>query len=228
MSTSGHLIVLSGEAGAGKDSVADILVSDHGYEKFSLSDEMKVFVGRVFGFSDEQLRGPSHFRNTPDPRWARPCPQCRSTGAYSFEIAFASCEVQCPGCGGMGTINDNSPRRVLQLLGDEWARQMIHPDIWTMSARPRLEVMLASGAKIVINDARFANDRANLSQWLGGKRVDVRTPVSKNDGAAWRRHASEQSRPEDDDVEFILMNDEKWPFPGLRARVDAMLVALHG
>lgn len=211
--TSGRLIVLSGEAGAGKDSVADILVADHSFEKFSLSEEMKLFCQRVFSWSDDQLWGPSHFRNAPDPKWARSCPRLNGM-----------CK-KCDDCDG-GVINDNSPRRVLQLLGDEWARQMIHPDIWTMSARPGLEARLSAGARIVINDARFANDRDNLAAWLGAKRVDVRAPNRRSDGASWRMHASERSRPTDDQVEAIIVNPESWPFPGLGERVATTVTEL--
>ncbi len=216
----GRLIVLSGEAGAGKDSVANILVEKYGYEKFSLSEEMKVFCGRVFGFSEEQLRGPSRFRNEPDPRWARPCPSCNGTGSDCASYPIQGCKH----CDGDGKINDNSPRRILQLLGDEWSRQMIHPDIWTMSVRPVLEAKLVVGAKIVINDARFENDRNNLHDWLGAKRIDIRTPGKvKKDDAAWRKHASELSRPKDENVEFIIYNHEGWPLPAMGDIVSSVL-----
>jgi len=224
MATRSHnFIVLSGEAGAGKDSVADILVDSHGYEKFSLSTEMKVFCGRVFGFSDDQLYGPSNFRNSPDPKWARPCPNCDATRPGNCFTHL------CDTCSGTGKLNDNSPRRILQLLGDEWARQMIHPDIWTMCARPVLEEKLAKGVKIVINDARFDNDRANLAQWVGASLVDVQSIRSKNrkNTEAWRLHKSETERPADGAVHYVIQNDEEWPFPGLSMRVTEMLGALN-
>lgn len=220
-----HFIVLSGEAGAGKDSVANILVEKHGYEKFSLSDEMKRFCKRVFGWSDDQLWGPSHFRNEPDPKWARPCSRCDGSGTnHSFPIQG------CSACEGEGTINDNSPRRVLQLLGDEWARQMIHPDIWTLSSKSRIESLLADGKRLVVNDARFHNDRWNLAMWFGAKRVDVRQSLRKQkveDNQRWRMHASEQDRPDDDFVEYIINNDEEWPFVNLAARVEEMLITCY-
>jgi len=228
MSNYKNFIVLSGVAGAGKDSVADILVDQFDYRKFSLSDVMKRFCMDAFGWSHDQMFGQSSLRNVPDPKWARPCNQCRGTGSYSFEVCYSECFVSCPGCGGAGKINDNSPRRVLQLLGDEWGRQMIHPDIWTMIARPKLEERLAQGQRIVINDARFENDRVNLSAWLGAKLVDVRTSNPKNDGATWRQHASELSRPTDEQVHHVVQNDEEWPFPSLQGHVKEMLLKLYG
>lgn len=226
------LIVLSGEAGAGKDAVADVLVGGHGYEKFSLSEEMKLFCQRVFGWTDDQLWGPSHFRNAPDPKWARPCQACSGTGSvadyhyHDANLVRSSKKCAADGCEA-GKINDNSPRRVLQLLGDEWARQMIHPDVWTMSVRSLLERRLAAGSRIVINDARFDNDRTNLHEWLKATRIDVRSQTKKDHtGQTWREHASETSRPTDEQVELVLWNDEEWPFPALSAKVDLALVQL--
>lgn len=228
-----HFIVLSGEAGAGKDSIADILVADHGYRKISLSDEMKRFCMRAFGWTNDQLYGPSSFRNAPDPKLARPCPDCKATGCIYCSGDKKNpnprlhIDTACKSCEGTGKINDNSPRRILQLLGDEWGRQMIHPDIWTMIARPHLEEKLFRGVRIVINDARFENDRVNLQSWLGAKLVDVRSTNTKDDGATWRQHASEQSRPSDEQVDHIVQNDETWPFPSLKQHVTEMLVKLY-
>lgn len=219
-----HFIVLSGEAGAGKDSTADLLVDRFNYRKMSMSEEMKRFAMRLFGWSHEQLFGASHLRNAPDPKWARPCEACKATG-FLVDLTTGD-HRDCPDCD-KGKINDNSPRRVLQLLGDEWGRQLIHPDIWTMAMRPKLENLLSQGVRIVINDARFDNDRTNLRDWLGAKLVDVRSVNSKNDGAAWRQHASELSRPRDEDLDFILRNDEKYPFPNLPILVAEMLHCLY-
>jgi hypothetical protein len=212
-----NFIVLSGTAGAGKDSIAKILVEKHAFKLVSLSHEMKVFVARAFGWSDDQVFGPSSMRNAPDPRWARPCTHCKCTGKVR-----SMREHPCPKCNGEGKINDNSPRRVLQLLGDEWGRQMIHPDIWTMVTRPVIEDLLKNDVKIVINDARFQNDRNNLHDWFGAVRVDVQTQKVKKDGAAWRNHGSELSRPTNDEVEYVISNDEDWPFPSLESKINAM------
>lgn len=224
-----RLIVLSGAAGAGKDSVAKELVTVHGWEAYSLAGPMKRFAADMFGFTEEQLYGPSRSRNEPDPRWARPCPECEARRTVEGMVAADLDEVGCDACAGTGLINDNSPRRVLQLMGEEFLRQMVHPDVLTMRARPDLERMLSEGRSVVINDARNDNDRDNLHEWLGAHRVDVRTdrvkPVTAD--SAWRLHASEQRPARDDRVEHVIhQGDERWPFPSMPAKVKDMLSTL--
>jgi hypothetical protein len=214
------LIVLSGEAGNGKDSVAKVLQDKHGFVPYSLSAPLKRFGEDLFGFTKEQCYGPSKFRNEPDPRWARPCGTCGGTGkVYNTDRPHVVCH-------GTGKLNDNSPRRVFQLLGDDWLRQMIHPDALTMHARPVLMNMLQAGEDIVINDARFENDRANLKEWLGAVLVHVARPGKVRDLSHddWRLHNSELHQPKPEDVDFVLENMEDWPFPGLGQQVADMLL----
>jgi hypothetical protein len=225
------IIVLSGEAGAGKDSVADILVERHKFIKYSLAGPLKRFAEDMFGFNWDQVYGPSSARNAPDPRWARPCTTCNGSGTRSLsggEFGEIVGRAKCQGCDGTGKINDNSPRRVLQLLGSEYMRDMIHPDALTIRASWDLKPMNADKVNVVINDARYENDRNNLHAWVGALRVDVRAPNKKSDGASWRKHKSELDRPIDAALEYVLENPEEWPFPSLAGRVEAMLRELAG
>lgn len=226
----GTLIVLSGEAGAGKDSVAKILCEQHGFQSYSLSGPLKRFGEDLFGFTWEQCYGPSSARNAPDPRWERPCLRCNKTGrvVFSYSIGGHDAEIadQCIACKGTGKINDNSPRRVFQTLGADWLRDMIHPDALTVRARPDIENLLAMGRSVVVNDARFRNDRDNLRAWLGGVRVLVTAPGKQVQDAEWRHHQSELDQPTASQVEYVIENPEEWPFPGLKTKVDAMLEKL--
>ena len=65
------IIGLSGLAGSGKTTVANMLVKNHVFEAISLADPMKRFCKEMFGFSDEQLYGPSSARNAIDPRYGK-------------------------------------------------------------------------------------------------------------------------------------------------------------
>jgi hypothetical protein len=58
-----------GNAGAGKDTIGKMIVEATGGETLALADPMKQFVQRVFGFTHQQLWGPSDCRNAPDYRF---------------------------------------------------------------------------------------------------------------------------------------------------------------
>jgi len=67
-----RLIGVSGLAGSGKDAVASILVSERQFCRVALADPLKRACADWFGWSHEQLWGPSHLRNTPDTSYPRP------------------------------------------------------------------------------------------------------------------------------------------------------------
>jgi len=66
------IIGITGKAGAGKDTAADVLVERFNFVKVALADPLKRICQEVFDFSDEQLWGPSEKRNEPDQRYQRP------------------------------------------------------------------------------------------------------------------------------------------------------------
>lgn len=58
------IIVLSGEAGSGKDTVAQFIAdAQPGTVRIAFADPMKRFAMQVFGFTEQQLWGPSEERN---------------------------------------------------------------------------------------------------------------------------------------------------------------------
>ena len=68
-----NIVGITGQAGSGKDTVADHLVAEHGYVKVALADPIKRFGREVFGFTDTQLWGPSEHRNEVDKRFDYYC-----------------------------------------------------------------------------------------------------------------------------------------------------------
>jgi hypothetical protein len=52
-----------------------------------------------------------------------------------------------------------SPRQLMQTLGTEWGRQMVHPDLWLLLAAQRIEQARRAGLPgIVFTDCRFVNE----------------------------------------------------------------------
>lgn len=61
------IIGLSGKARSGKDTVAEMLVTKHGYTRVGMADQMKVVVGLLFGWNKRHLYG--DLKETVDEFW---------------------------------------------------------------------------------------------------------------------------------------------------------------
>lgn len=81
-----------------------------------------------------------------------------------------------------------SPREIMQLLGTEFARNMIAEDIWVTAMKRKI----APGMKVVIDDVRFENE-ARFIRDSGGSVLEVkRTRLDANADT----HISEAGIPE--------------------------------
>jgi len=65
------MIAFCGFSGVGKDECAGRLVRSHGAIHTGLADPAKRHMADLYGFTYEQLFGPSHFRNAGDPRYPK-------------------------------------------------------------------------------------------------------------------------------------------------------------
>lgn len=77
-----------------------------------------------------------------------------------------------------------SPRELMQTLGTEWGRDLVHKELWLMLARQRIE---ASEKSVVISDLRFDNE-AELIRSLGGQVIHLTRPQTTEVAA----HSSER------------------------------------
>ena len=108
-----------------------------------------------------------------------------------------------------------SPRHVLQIIGTEWGREQVHPDIWVKHTLSNIETYYGSRAvlgfqsqdAVVISDCRFVNEAA-LIQNNGGVVIKVvRGGLSKD---AFSGHASEMEldSPEMANcIDIVIEND---------------------
>jgi len=60
-----------------------------------------------------------------------------------------------------------SPRQLMQTLGTEWGRNLVHPDIWLILAEELILTCRTAGECVVVTDVRFENEAA-LIRSLGG------------------------------------------------------------
>lgn len=98
------VMALSGLAGSGKDTVAKLLCERHGFVQVAFADMLKRILADVYGFTNEQLWGPSDKRNEQDERY----PMETNHGAKIVDKDSEGNWV--PYC--------LSPRKALHILGD--------------------------------------------------------------------------------------------------------------
>lgn len=134
------MLGVAGQAGSGKDTVADYLVSTYGFTKVALADPLKRLAYKVFDFSEDQLWGPSSSRDAIDLRYEHKAFWDTARARLAkYGLDFVSdalnlhhyCEAVVQALGSLASwfswLEESfrgklSPRIVLQTLGTEWGR----------------------------------------------------------------------------------------------------------
>jgi hypothetical protein len=124
------IVGLVGLIGAGKGTVADLLVERHNFIKESFANSVKDAVSAIFGWDRALLEG-----DTPESRAWRE----QKDDFWSEKLG-----------------REMSPRLALQLMGTEAGRDVFHPDLWVHTVLRRCEN--APWNNYVIADVRFPNE----------------------------------------------------------------------
>lgn len=147
-------IVLFGVSNSGKSTLGKLFEQHFGFINIAFADPIKRIVKDVFGFSDEDLYGPSDKRSTPYPEFA-------------FSGVCPSCLVPCVRhalgengpthwwCGHCDTFYHKyiTPRLACQTLGTEWGRGLCE-SIWARSCFRRMD----ETKSYVVTDGRFMTE----------------------------------------------------------------------
>ena len=124
------VVAICGLIGSGKDTVADFLVSEHGFKRESFAGTLKDAVAAVFNWDRELLEGKTSegraWREQVDTWWAKRL-----------------------------NIPELTPRYILQQWGTEVCRNGFHNDIWVASVENKLRT---TKDNIVLSDCRFPNE----------------------------------------------------------------------
>jgi hypothetical protein len=124
------ILGVTGLIGSGKDTIADYLVTEHGFKRVSFAASLKDAVSAVFGWDREMLEGTSKesrkWREEVDTWWAE--------------------RLNMPNL---------TPRWVLQYMGTDVFRNHFHTDIWVASVENKLR---QTNDDIIITDCRFSNE----------------------------------------------------------------------
>lgn len=162
------VILLAGAAGVGKDTVGQFLADKYNAVTIGQADPLKRFAKQVFGFSDEQLWGPSEFRNALAPHISQDLSRVSETIEdlrlrYGSSAGLWLTDVM-PGATddgwrrAMGQLDSwfrslideiaagkgLSPRKALQTLGTEWGREQ-DQDLWVNYAKRVCQKLLRGG-----------------------------------------------------------------------------------
>jgi hypothetical protein len=133
------ILGVTGLIGSGKDTIADYLVTEHGFKRVSFAASLKDAVSAVFGWDRDMLEGTSKqsrvWREEVDTWWAE--------------------RLNMPNL---------TPRWVLQYWGTDVFRNHFHKDIWVASVENKLR---QTKDNVVITDCRFANE-VNAIKTAGG------------------------------------------------------------
>lgn len=157
------IVILTGKAGCGKDTVAEFMVRDHGAAAIAQADPMKRFGRDAFGFTEQQLWGPSECRNALDPRpredivnkvwqagqdevWAKWLTDIGFESRFGLTNSIELLRDYVKNFIAFNTLNgcDLTPRYVLQTLGTEFGRAA-WSDVWVDYAQNKATELLNQG-----------------------------------------------------------------------------------
>ena len=186
------VIGLTGPAGAGKDTVADLLCTHARFCKLSFADTLRAEVCDAFGVTIDALTR-RETKETPSPVFA--IERCLDNGFVGAMVT--SYKAAQPS----HTIEDllsapRSPRDIMRWWGTEY-RRAENEHYWTRALSSRMRERHDGGqARFVVTDVRFENEAETIRRH-GGRIWQVKRPglvldtshVSEVDGSAFRPHA---------------------------------------
>lgn len=111
-----------------------------------------------------------------------------------------------------------TPRRLLQITGTEWGRELIHERLWVELWMRQAERLLAAGHSVVADDLRFP-DEADAVRDLGGLVLYLERPGMALDPAVLG-HASEGGISRES-ADWVVQNDGT--IEELEERVDELM-----
>lgn len=154
------IIIIGGEAGSGKDTVAEMLCRGHNGAMIAQADPMKRFAQQVGGFTTDQLWGPSSSRNAEDLRFD---PNLGAEINWDLMDKKVSSNISRQWLQDIGApqafwalvtwfanlrkdfkARTLTPRAFLQTLGTEFGRT-VSRDVWSHMAIKTARELLAGG-----------------------------------------------------------------------------------
>ena len=197
------IISISGKAGSGKDTVGKIIqdLTKEDWQIKKYSDKLKDIVCILIGCTREQLED-QEFKETPlGENW------------WYYSHSNGTFLIPYDGKGDDTYLVKLTPRMILQLIGTEGGRDLIHPDIWVNALysdyRPLSYEKDSEGRietveeKWIITDSRFPND-VKRTREIGG--ILIRVNRAECEGRE-NEHASETALDDFNEWDHVIENN---------------------
>jgi hypothetical protein len=164
-----HIIALTGPAGCGKDTVADLLATHAGYVKLAFADPLRTEIQEAFDINAALLQRREHKEMPTDKLALNRCRAMGFVGAVGVHLSSAGAPpsdwLSC----------HRSPRQIMQWWGTEYRRRQ-NTDYWTAALAERIKVRIDGGQwRFVVSDLRFPNEAKTICD-LGGAVWQVKRP----------------------------------------------------
>lgn len=183
-----YILGLSGPAGCGKDTVADLLVAHAGFTKMAFADPLKSEVCNAFGIDLLHLNQ----RETKEhPMTALALRKCRDD---AFIGRMLTGQTHCT----FGEFLEapRSPRWIMQKWGTEYRRHQ-DANYWVRLTSKRISYTLRErlATRIILTDCRFGNEVSLVCRTFGGQLWQIHrdgvevaqdSHTSETTGAAFR------------------------------------------
>lgn len=180
-----HLIALTGHAGVGKDTIADLLCAHARFRKLAFADALRGEVSNAFDISLADLCTP-YLKNVPTVALRMRRAPHDFLAAVILSLSAAAPDHRTP-LSDEWLDEPRSPRQILQWWGTEYRRAQ-SPRYWTEQLIKRLADYRREGeTRFVVTDVRFDNE-AHALRMAGAVLWQVIRPG--HDGTAEGGHVS--------------------------------------
>lgn len=219
-----HIIGLTGPAGSGKDTVADLLCTHAGAHKLAFADALRAEIVEAFCIEHVYLTRRETKEHPISALALRRCLDTAFTGRMLIQHQLfneSQLDLDAP----------RSPRQIMQWWGTEY-RRAATPGYWVSKAARHIHWLhKALGARlVVITDVRFV-DEANLVRNLGGQIWQIKRPgydvatgahVSEVTGDAFKPNLVINNCHDMRHLQQLVLGGwaaKEWGVPGVRVEV---------
>lgn len=230
------IIGICGLAGSGKDTFADFLCKFGDFSKLAFADPIKRAAMEWYDFSEQQLWGPSHFRNLPDDRYP-----ILDINHPIYDDLTEEDKLEIFKSENRSWVRCLSPRFVLQNLGTEVGRRILKStwvdktirDCHTLLHSRNTEYIKTEGivkaenkfsSRCIITDVRFQNEVDTIRK-NNGIVVKITKQAAGLDGK-YSAHESEAGVKDIDNSLFFCTIENNGTLEDLKQKADNLVASI--